>query len=129
MVRRAQTAHPNLELSLITPEKGVRIGIAEALKRPGIINVWDLRFDPHYTKLRGNPRRPSAQGLLWARRPPQAASDHDKVAYDKAVDVVHALTGHKLNHDKDDYLAIMARLLEDYESENVPAPARVGDQP
>jgi len=47
---------------------------------------------------------------------------HDKVAYDNAVEVVHALAGHKLNHDQDDYLAIMARLVEDYESENVPEP-------
>ena len=31
-------------------------GIADALKRPGFINVWDLRFHPHYTKLRGDPR-------------------------------------------------------------------------
>ena len=31
-------------------------GIAEALKRPGLVNVWGLRFDPYYTKLRGDPR-------------------------------------------------------------------------
>jgi TolB-like protein len=30
--------------------------IADALKRPGLIRVWDLRLDPHYTKLRGDPR-------------------------------------------------------------------------
>lgn len=47
---------------------------------------------------------------------------HDKVAYDNAVEVVHALAGHKLNHDQDDYLAIMAKLVEDYESEKVPEP-------
>ena len=29
---------------------------ADALKRPGLIRVWDLRLDPHYTKLRGDPR-------------------------------------------------------------------------
>ena len=50
---------------------------------------------------------------------------HDKVAYDNAVEVVHALAGHKLNHDQDDYLAIMAKLVEDYENENVPAPKPV----
>jgi antitoxin component HigA of HigAB toxin-antitoxin module len=38
---------------------------------------------------------------------------------------VHALAGHKLNHDQDDYLAIMAKLVEDYENENVPAPKPV----
>ena len=47
---------------------------------------------------------------------------HDKVAYDNAVEVVHALAGHKLNRDQDDYLALMAKLVEDYESENVPEP-------
>ena len=47
---------------------------------------------------------------------------HDKVAYDNAVEIVHALAGHKLNHDQDDYLAIMAKLVEDYESDNVPEP-------
>lgn len=46
----------------------------------------------------------------------------DKVAYDNAVEVVHALAGHKLNHDQDDYLSLMAKLVEDYESENVPEP-------
>jgi HTH-type transcriptional regulator/antitoxin HigA len=50
---------------------------------------------------------------------------HDKVAYDNAVEIVHALAGHKLNHDQNDYLAIMAKLVEDYESENVPEPKRV----
>lgn len=50
---------------------------------------------------------------------------HDKVAYDNAVEVVHALAGHKLNHDQEDYLAIMAKLVEDYESESVPEPKPV----
>src|ERR1700682_4141602 len=50
---------------------------------------------------------------------------HDQVAYDNAVEVVHALAGHKLNHDQDDYLAIMAKLVEDYENENLPEPKPV----
>jgi HTH-type transcriptional regulator/antitoxin HigA len=50
---------------------------------------------------------------------------HDKVAYDNAVEIVHALAGHKLNHDQDDYLAIMAKLVEDYEGENVREPKPV----
>lgn len=50
---------------------------------------------------------------------------HDTVAYDNAVEVVHALAGHKLNHDQDDYLALMAKLVEDYESENVAEPKPV----
>ena len=49
----------------------------------------------------------------------------DKVAYDNAVEVVHALAGHKLNHDQDYYLALMAKLVEDYEIENVPEPKPV----
>ena len=47
---------------------------------------------------------------------------YDKVAYDNAVEIIHALDGHKLNHDQDDYLAIMAKLVEDYETENLPEP-------
>ncbi|HRE07372.1 MAG TPA: hypothetical protein PKX00_17280, partial [Opitutaceae bacterium] len=31
-------------------------GIAEALKRLGLVNVWELRFDPYFTKLRCDPR-------------------------------------------------------------------------
>ena len=50
---------------------------------------------------------------------------HDKVGYDNAVEVVHALAGHKLNRDQDDYLAIMAKLVEEYETENVPEPKSV----
>jgi HTH-type transcriptional regulator/antitoxin HigA len=50
---------------------------------------------------------------------------HDQVAYDNAVEVVHALAGHKLNRDQDDYLALMAKLVEDYEIENVPEPKPV----
>jgi antitoxin component HigA of HigAB toxin-antitoxin module len=50
---------------------------------------------------------------------------HDKVAYDNAVEIVHALAGHKLNRDQDDYLALMAKLVEDYESENVSEPKPV----
>jgi HTH-type transcriptional regulator/antitoxin HigA len=50
---------------------------------------------------------------------------HDKVGYDNAVEVVHALAGHKLNRDQDDYLAIMAKLIEEYETETVPEPKSV----
>jgi HTH-type transcriptional regulator/antitoxin HigA len=50
---------------------------------------------------------------------------HDKIAYDNAVEIVHALAGHKLNRDQDDYLALMAKLVEDYEDENVPEPKPV----
>ncbi len=49
----------------------------------------------------------------------------DKVGYDNAVEIVHALAGHKLNRDQDDYLAIMAKLIEEYETENLPEPKPV----
>lgn len=47
------------------------------------------------------------------------------MAYDNAVEIVHALAGHKLNHDQDDYLAIISSLVEDYENKNVPKPRPV----
>jgi HTH-type transcriptional regulator/antitoxin HigA len=50
---------------------------------------------------------------------------HDTVAYDNAVEIVHALAGHKLNDDQDDYLTLMAKLVEDYEGENVAEPKPV----
>lgn len=50
---------------------------------------------------------------------------HDDAAYENAAEVVHALAGHKLNHDQDDYLAIMSGLVEDYERENVAEPRPV----
>ena len=68
-------------------------------------------------------RMPKTYSGLVARHMPRPI--HDKVAYDNAVEIVHALAGHKLNHDQDDYLAIMARLVEDYESEHVAEPKPV----
>ena len=68
-------------------------------------------------------RLPKSYSSLVALHMPRPI--HDKVAYDNAVEVVHALAGHKLNHDQDDYLAIMAKLVEDYERENVPEPKQV----
>ena len=50
---------------------------------------------------------------------------HDQAAYDNAVEVVHALAGFKLNRDQDDYLELMAKIIEDYESETTPEPAPV----
>ena len=50
---------------------------------------------------------------------------HDRVAYENAVEVVQSLAGHTLNHDQDDYLALMAKLVEEYESGNVPEPRPV----
>ena len=50
---------------------------------------------------------------------------HDKVGYNNAVEMIHALAGHKLTADQDDYLSILAKLVEDYEQENLPEPKLV----
>lgn len=68
-------------------------------------------------------RMPKTYAGLVAMHMPRPI--HDQVSYDNAVEVVHALAGHKLNPDQDDYLAIMAKLVESYEAENVPAPKPV----
>jgi len=47
---------------------------------------------------------------------------HDRASYDNAVEIVHALAGFKLNRDQDDYLELMAKLIEDYERETIPEP-------
>jgi HTH-type transcriptional regulator/antitoxin HigA len=69
------------------------------------------------------PRLPKTYSGLVALHMPRPI--HDKVAYDNAVEIVHALAGHKLNYDQNDYLAIMAKLVEDYENENVPEPKSI----
>ena len=50
---------------------------------------------------------------------------HDKVGYDNAVEIVHALAGHKLNRDQDDYLELMDRIIEDYEAETIEEPPAI----
>ena len=50
---------------------------------------------------------------------------HDQASYDNAVEIVHALAGFKLNRDQDDYLELMAKIIEDYERETSPEPAPV----
>ena len=50
---------------------------------------------------------------------------HDSASYDNAVEIVHALAGYKLNRDQEDYLELMAKLVEDYERETVPEPTPV----
>jgi len=50
---------------------------------------------------------------------------HDKVSHDNAVEIVHALVGFKMNRDQEDYLELMGKLIEDYESETIPEPAPV----
>ena len=50
---------------------------------------------------------------------------HDSAAYDYAVEIVHALAGFKLSADQEDYLELMARLVEDYERAHLTEPAPV----
>ncbi|MGA3008460.1 MAG: helix-turn-helix domain-containing protein [Opitutaceae bacterium] len=50
---------------------------------------------------------------------------HDRASYDNAVEIIHALAGFKLNRDQDDYLELMAKLIEDYERETIPEPKPV----
>lgn len=50
---------------------------------------------------------------------------HDAVAYANTVEVVDALAGHKLNRDQDDYLLLLAALVERYETETLPKRPRV----
>lgn len=66
---------------------------------------------------------PTNYAGLVALHPPRPI--HDDIAYDNAVEVVQALAGQKLNRDQDDYLELMARLVEDYERVRVPEPAPV----
>jgi HTH-type transcriptional regulator / antitoxin HigA len=50
---------------------------------------------------------------------------HDRASYENAVELVHALAGFKLNRDQDDYLELMAKIVEDYERETLAEPAPV----
>ncbi len=50
---------------------------------------------------------------------------HDRTAYDNAVEIVHALADFKLNRDQEDYLELMAKLVEDYERATLAEPAPV----
>ena len=47
---------------------------------------------------------------------------HGTTSCDNAVEIVHALAGFKLNRDQEDYLELMAKLVEDYERETVAEP-------
>lgn len=47
---------------------------------------------------------------------------HDNTAYENAVEIVHALAGFKLNRDQEDYLELMAKLVEDYEHATLAEP-------
>lgn len=50
---------------------------------------------------------------------------HDKVSYENAVEMAHALAGFKLTQEQDEYQEIMAKLIEDYEKEILAEPKPV----
>jgi len=60
--------------------------------------------------------------LMFPKARPQQSRP---VVYRNAVEIVHALAGFKLNRDQDDYLELMAKIIEDYERETSPEPAPV----
>jgi HTH-type transcriptional regulator / antitoxin HigA len=47
---------------------------------------------------------------------------NDKVDYQNTVAIIDALAGHKLTKDQGDYLELLSRLVEDYETENISEP-------
>jgi HTH-type transcriptional regulator/antitoxin HigA len=79
-----------------------------------------MKTTPTATKFASLPKSYAELVALHVPRP-----IHDKVSYDNAVEVVHRLAGFKLNRDQDDYLELMARLIEDYEQKQVPEPEPV----
>ena len=44
---------------------------------------------------------------------------HDATGYDNTVEIVDAMAGHPLNGDQDDYLDLLATLIERYDAEHV----------
>jgi HTH-type transcriptional regulator / antitoxin HigA len=45
---------------------------------------------------------------------------HDKHELDNVAELAEAMAGHKLNRDQSDYFALLCKLIEDYEQEQVP---------
>jgi hypothetical protein len=52
---------------------------------------------------------------------------HYQASHDNAVEIVHALSGHKLNRGQHDYLELMAKIIEDDEREDIPQPGALDD--
>lgn len=50
---------------------------------------------------------------------------HDRADHENAVGMIDALAGHNLNKDQEDYLEVLATLVERYESETLPKRPRV----
>jgi antitoxin component HigA of HigAB toxin-antitoxin module len=62
---------------------------------------------------------PKDYNSLVALFPPRPI--HDRVAHDTPVEVVDAMAGHTLNKDQEDYLEILSRTIETYETGLRPA--------
>jgi len=52
---------------------------------------------------------------------------HDKVGLANATAIADAMAGHKLNRDQEDYFAVLATLIDEYEKANSPQPRRKHD--
>lgn len=63
-------------------------------------------------------RLPTTFDGLIKLHPPRPI--HDDVGYKNTVEVVDALAGHSLNRDQDDYLQLLAGLIERYEADTLP---------
>ena len=63
-------------------------------------------------------RLPTTFDGLIKLHPPRPI--HDDVGYKNTVEVVDALAGHTLNRDQDDYLQLLAGLIERYEADTLP---------
>lgn len=63
-------------------------------------------------------RLPTTFGGLIKRHPPRPI--HDEASYNNTVEIVGALAGHSLNRDQDDYLQVLASLVEHYEADTLP---------
>lgn len=67
--------------------------------------------------------RPTTFEGLIRLHPPRPI--HDKVDYENTVEIIDALAGHKLNRDQEDYLLLLAGLVERYEADTLPKRPRL----
>ena len=52
---------------------------------------------------------------------------HDKVDLDNATEIADAMAGHDLNPDQEDYFAVLATLINEYEQTHIAQPRRRHD--
>jgi len=51
---------------------------------------------------------------------------HDQAEFQNVLEITHAMAGHRLRPDQEDYFDLLCRLIEDYEKERVDAPKVTG---